>query len=156
MSQKPRCKKCGRVLRDPVSIARGMGPVCAGDTGRAGRRPQVCTRRSTGRAYDAVPCGAGGASATSPQQAPLPVQAAQVREAEQPKPATTKRERVRLARSQRKADFLARQPVQVGVNARTREPVIYNPVGPDGWVDNQGRQVSHEFLQSYLQRYQFI
>ena len=148
MSQKHRCKKCGRVLRDPVSIARGMGPVCAGDTGRAGRRPQVRARRLTGRAYNAI--------GTSTQQAPLPVQAAQVREAEQPEPATTKRERIRLARSQRKADFLARQPVQVGVNARTREPVIYNPVGPDGWVDNQGRQVSHEFLQSYLQRYQFI
>ena len=143
MSQKPRCKKCGRVLRDPVSIARGIGPVCAGDTGRAGRRPQVRPRRSAGRAYNAI--------GTSTQQAPLPVQIA-----EQPEPKITKQERIRRARTKRKADFLARQPVQVGVNARTREPVIYNPVGPDGWVDNQGRQVSHEFLQSYLQRYQFI
>ena len=25
-----RCKKCGRPLRDPQSIARGMGPECAG------------------------------------------------------------------------------------------------------------------------------
>lgn len=25
-----KCKKCGRPLRDPVSIARGMGPNCAG------------------------------------------------------------------------------------------------------------------------------
>ena len=25
-----RCKKCGRPLRDPESIARGMGPECAG------------------------------------------------------------------------------------------------------------------------------
>ncbi len=28
--QATRCKKCGRTLRDPVSIARGMGPECAG------------------------------------------------------------------------------------------------------------------------------
>ena len=28
-----RCKKCGRTLRDPESIARGMGPECAGSTG---------------------------------------------------------------------------------------------------------------------------
>jgi hypothetical protein len=28
-----RCKKCGRMLRDPESIARGMGPECAGHTG---------------------------------------------------------------------------------------------------------------------------
>ena len=143
MNQKPRCKKCGRVLRDPVSIARGMGPVCAGETGRSSRRPQVRARRSAGRAYD--PLG------SSTRQSPLPVQVA-----EQPEPALTKRERIRLARSKRKAHFLSRQPFQVGVNARTREPVVYNPVGSDVWMDNQGRQVSHEFLESYLQRYQFI
>jgi hypothetical protein len=34
--------------------------------------------------------------------------------------------------------------------------LIYNPIGSDGWMDNQGWQVSHEFLESYLQRYQFI
>ena len=28
-----RCKKCGRPLRDPESIARGMGPECANITG---------------------------------------------------------------------------------------------------------------------------
>jgi hypothetical protein len=143
MSQKPRCKKCGRVLSDPVSIARGMGPVYAGDTGRAGRRPQVRSRRSAGRTYDAV---GGGA-----QQSPLPVQVA-----EQPKPERSKRERIRSIRSTRKAHFLAREPIQIGINTRTREPVIYSPVGVDGWEDEQGRQVSHEFLQSYLQRYQFI
>src|SRR5260221_6290297 len=37
------CKKCGRPLHDPVSVARGMGPKCAGigSTGkgfRSGRR----------------------------------------------------------------------------------------------------------------------
>ena len=26
----PKCKKCGRPLRDPLSIIRGMGPACAG------------------------------------------------------------------------------------------------------------------------------
>src|SRR5512139_2518217 len=26
------CRKCGRLLRDPESIARGMGPECAGIT----------------------------------------------------------------------------------------------------------------------------
>ncbi|MGE5464832.1 MAG: DUF6011 domain-containing protein [Syntrophothermus sp.] len=31
--QTTRCKKCGRPLRDPESIARGMGPECAGSTG---------------------------------------------------------------------------------------------------------------------------
>ena len=143
MKSKPRCKKCGRVLRNPISIARGMGPVCAGDTGRAGRRPQVRARRSAGRTYDAVGRGT--------QQSLLPVQIA-----EQPEPKITKLEGIRRIRSTRKAHFLAREPIQIGINTRTREPVIYSPVGADGWVDEQGRQVSHEFLQSYLQRYQFI
>jgi hypothetical protein len=46
-----RCKKCGRTLRDPESIARGMGPECAGRTG--GRRKKYCSRRKvhSGSAY---------------------------------------------------------------------------------------------------------
>ena len=36
------CKKCGRPLHDPVSVARGMGPKCAGiaSTGRGFRSRQ--------------------------------------------------------------------------------------------------------------------
>jgi hypothetical protein len=89
----------------------------------------------------------------------LPVQVAEKPEPTPLKrdvPELTKRDRIHLARSKRKAHFLSRQPFQVGVNARTREPVVYNPIGSDVWMDNQGRQVSHEFLESYLQRYQFI
>jgi len=42
-----RCKKCGRPLRNPVSVARGMGPICSGGAGagksfRSSRR--VCSR----------------------------------------------------------------------------------------------------------------
>ena len=40
--QATRCKKCGRTLRDRVSIARGMGPECAGST--RGRK-KYCSRR---------------------------------------------------------------------------------------------------------------
>jgi hypothetical protein len=38
-----RCKKCGRPLRDPESIARGMGPECAGSTG--GRKKYYSRKR---------------------------------------------------------------------------------------------------------------
>ena len=55
----PRCKKCGRKLTDPVSIARGVGPVCAGLTGYR-RRVRTRQRRSSGRAYDALGHGSGG------------------------------------------------------------------------------------------------
>lgn len=42
----PRCKKCGRPLSDPSSIARGMGPECAGVSTKRGRSVRV--RRLTG------------------------------------------------------------------------------------------------------------
>lgn len=43
-----RCKKCGRVLRDPVSIARGMGTKCAGLSGKGGRSVLVRTHHGSG------------------------------------------------------------------------------------------------------------
>jgi hypothetical protein len=45
-----RCKKCGRPLRDPESVARGMGPECASSTG--GRKKYYSGRRvHSGSAY---------------------------------------------------------------------------------------------------------
>ncbi len=34
----PKCKKCGKPLRDPRSIAAGMGPVCRGERGGGGMK----------------------------------------------------------------------------------------------------------------------
>lgn len=48
---KPRCKRCHRVLHDPVSIAIGMGPECRGDSGHSTRSPQVHQKSSRGSAY---------------------------------------------------------------------------------------------------------
>ena len=41
-----RCKVCGKPLRDPMSIARGMGPKCAGvsNSGKSFRSPVRATR----------------------------------------------------------------------------------------------------------------
>jgi hypothetical protein len=48
-----RCIKCGRPLRDPESIARGMGPECAGATG--GYRKKYSSRvRSNSSSYYAA------------------------------------------------------------------------------------------------------
>ena len=48
----PKCAKCGRPLTNPESIARGMGPECAGVSG-SGHRKSVPVRstRSHGHAY---------------------------------------------------------------------------------------------------------
>lgn len=48
----PKCSKCGRPLTNPESIARGMGPECAGVSGNGGRRSvHIRSTRSHGHAY---------------------------------------------------------------------------------------------------------
>lgn len=47
----PRCTKCGRPLRDPDSVARGMGPECSGMSGRRGRSVQARGSVGTGSTY---------------------------------------------------------------------------------------------------------
>ena len=143
MAQKPRCKKCGRVLRNPISIARGMGPVCAGEMGKGRWLYKSRSHQSHSQSYDAV-----GSSATQPRLL--------VQSLESPKKQTPRRERLRWVRTQRKISFLSRQPFQVGINASTRDPVVYNPIGTDDWIDLQGKRISHENLGRYLQRYHFI
>lgn len=46
-----RCIKCGRPLRDPASIARGMGPECAGDNGGRRRKYRSLVRSRRGSSY---------------------------------------------------------------------------------------------------------
>lgn len=56
MSEKsgPKCKVCGRPLRDPVSVAIGAGPACRGQHGRTSRRSVArANRRARRERYDA-------------------------------------------------------------------------------------------------------
>ena len=46
--------KCRRPLRDPESIARGMGPECAGDTGGRRRKNRSGARSWSGFSYAAM------------------------------------------------------------------------------------------------------
>ncbi len=48
--QQPRCVKCGRKLKAPESIARGMGPKCAGVSSK-GRGVKIRMRKHYGSAY---------------------------------------------------------------------------------------------------------
>ena len=48
-----RCKVCGRPLHDPVSIARGMGPKCAGIF-NSGKSFHSTSRISSGSSYSLV------------------------------------------------------------------------------------------------------
>ena len=57
-----RCIKCGRPLRDPDSIARGMGPECAGVTGGHRRKYRSGVRSHRSSSYTAL----GHSSAATP------------------------------------------------------------------------------------------
>jgi hypothetical protein len=50
----PRCKKCGKPLRDPESVARGMGPECAGISGKRGKSVRVRKQINSGSVYSVV------------------------------------------------------------------------------------------------------
>lgn len=53
MTETARCIKCGRPLRDPKSIVRGMGPECAGDTGGHRRKYRSGVHSRSGSFYTA-------------------------------------------------------------------------------------------------------
>ena len=141
MQQQVRCKKCGRILKSPASIAMGMGPKCAGFSGgskgvrvRAGRR-------------GGAPYSQGTSSGT---QAAFPT-------GEIKQKRLSKREIAKRNREERRRLFDERLPFQCGLLLPEREPIIYTPTEDGSWKDStSGRVVPHEQLQSYLKRYQFI
>mgnify|MGYP001216052007 FL=1 len=50
---RPQGKKCGRPLRDQDSIARGMGPECAGISGSRGKFTSIRRQNGSGSTYNA-------------------------------------------------------------------------------------------------------
>jgi len=138
---KPRCKKCGRVLSDPVSIARGMGPKCAGISG-GGRKEKARLRKRSGIPYHA--------GATCNIQTTLPI-------GDTTPKRPSKRDLAKQSREERRRLFDERLPFQCGLLLPERKPVIYTPTKDGGWEDStSGRVIPHDQLQSYLKRYQFI
>lgn len=136
-----KCKKCGRALKNPLSVAMGMGPKCAGVSAQ-GQKVHISVRRSSGKSYNSI--GAGAA------QIPLmPLQP--------PEKKNSRKEVVRRLREERRRLFEQRQSFQCGRLLRTKTPLMYEPVGEKEWKDSlSGRVISHEHLQDYLSRYRFI
>lgn len=142
MERKPMCKKCGRVLKSPASIARGMGSKCAGITTARGKSVQVRMKQSWGTAPQS--------SRTGGRQAPL-------FSGEMPAKPLTKREQYRRRREERRRMFEMREAFQCGLLLPQREPLVYVPLKDGNWKENpSGRVISHERLQEYLKRYRFI
>ncbi len=142
MEGKPKCKKCGRALKSPASIARGIGPKCAGVATVRGKSVCVRTKPSSGRAYHGIGTG-------SKQMLLLP--------GEFPAKPLSKREQYRRRREERRRMFEMREAFQCGLLLPQRKPLVYVPLKDGNWMENpSGRIISHERLQEYLRRYQFI
>ncbi|MGE5464828.1 MAG: DUF6011 domain-containing protein [Syntrophothermus sp.] len=137
MEQQARCKKCGRILKSPQSIALGMGSTCAGMTSSASRATQVRQKRSSGKPYKIDYVSKQKISLTGDLST---------------KPLTS-----RQIREQRRRLFEERKPFRCGIFAKTRKPLIYVPTENGLWKEDwSGREISHDRLKGYLRKYQFI
>ena len=141
MESTVKCKKCGRVLKNPLSVALGMGQKCAGVSLQR-QRFHASARQSSGRAFNAV--GAGGL------QIPL-------LPSQPPEKKISRKEMVRRKREERRRLFEQRQSFQCGRLVRSKTPLMYEPVGDKEWKDSMsGKVIPQEQLQAYLIRYRFI
>lgn len=142
MERKPKCKKCGRVLKSPASIVRGMGPKCAGVTVASGKsvRPRI-----------SLGSGVACQSASSNQlQTPL-------FSGDLPTKRLSKRKLYRRRRDERRLSFETRKPFQCGMLLPKRRPLVYTPLNDGSWKESPtGRVISHERLQNYLRQYRLI
>jgi len=142
MEKQPRCKKCGRRLKSPLSIAIGMGPKCAGMKSISGKSVRVQSKTSSRTVYSD--------KMLNQVQAPLFA-------GELPKKRVNKRQLFRRRRDERRRLFETRLPFQCGLVMPARKPLVYTPLEDGSWrEDYSGRVISHERLQQYLVRYMFI
>ena len=142
MEGKSKCKKCGRVLKSAISIARGMGPICAGVSSTSRKRFTSRSKNNTGAAY-------AGVEANHAQTPLFP--------GDLPSKRLNKRELFRKRRQERRRLFETHLPFQCGLVLPARKPLVYTPLENGFWQENpSGRVISHERLQQYLQRYRFI
>ncbi|MEA3350719.1 MAG: DUF6011 domain-containing protein [Chloroflexota bacterium] len=136
---KPRCSKCGRPLSNPVSIARGMGPVCAGLTGRGGGRSSSKSSRSP-RVY---------CVASTSGYSDLPLFAADDDEDKNDNGDSPEDD---VAEKTQQEKFESHEPFRIGSDAD--KPVICKPADDDKWVCGT-RTMSHTRMRLYLERYVF-
>lgn len=137
-----KCRKCGRVLKNPVSIAMGMGPKCAGVSMTTGKKLHAGNRRRVGKGYNAVGIG----------HSQIPLMLSLV-----PEDLSSRRDMTRQQREERRRLFNERRTFQCGISARSKTPLMYEPVGEKDWKDTlNGKVISQEQLQAHLIRSRLI
>ncbi len=138
-----KCKKCGRALKSPLSIAMGMGPKCAGVSLTGRKKLNIGLRRSSGRIYNVVESGSSQ----------MPMMISQTALEKQ----LSRKEQARRQREERKRLFEERCSFQCGTLVRSKMQLTYEPVGEQEWRDSlSGKVLSQEQLHAYLARYRFI
>lgn len=178
----PRCKKCGKPLRDPESIARGMGPECAGLSGRRGRSLRVRRQISTGSAYGGfgtkkpeAPLFAWGGHERNHRQVPTQLAgfppdllrlvlsapatgaiAAHLKRAGRKRPNQKGCSPGRTLREIRRRCIDLRMLFWPGFFFK-RQPMACIPCGDNNWrISSEGREISENDLIAYLSRYGVI
>ncbi|HSW63814.1 MAG TPA: DUF6011 domain-containing protein [Dissulfurispiraceae bacterium] len=125
---KPRCKKCGRTLRDPLSIARGMGPECSGAAPikKGSSRAKVAQKGRSPQSYSLASAIGKTGSVGQAVEKPL-----------------------NLRRNRAEA-FYNREQFTVGKSA-------FTPLGDERWIDESTQKViAHQYLEGWLLRYGLI
>lgn len=173
----PKCKKCRRPLRDPASIARGMGPECAGVVtkgrrytsswgARPGRSNIAGIEKSTARNLFSF---AGNDQRKVPEVlaafpadlvdlvlcAPAPGSIAScIRKYSRQK--QSKLQPIRLLKQIRRICIEHHLPFWPGLSMKS-EPIACIPWGEHGWkIGENGRVISENELVAYLGRYGII
>jgi hypothetical protein len=142
MEKQARCKKCGRRLKSPLSIAIGMGSKCAGLKSTTGRSVRVQNKPTSPTSYS--------------DKTLIQVQAS-LFFGDLPKKRLSKRELFCRRREECRRLFETRLPFQCGLVLPTKKPLVYTPLEDGSWRENpSGRVISNERLQQYLVRFRFI
>ncbi|HSG44245.1 MAG TPA: DUF6011 domain-containing protein [Anaerolineales bacterium] len=175
----PRCKKCGRPLSSPESIARGMGPECAGISSSRKNYVPARKRNGSGSTYEVL----GKKQITIPMfswmdssdmQEHLPDQlirfpsdllylvlsapargeiAMRVKNHKQNSSKGRVQSPILTLREIRRACINLRLLFWPGFSFKG-EPLACIPCGDDNWrIGNDGREISVSDLVAYLSRY---
>jgi hypothetical protein len=142
MEKQPSCRKCGRRLKSPMSIARGMGATCAGLTATFVNNIGTSDSGGSRTKYK-------GAGSSHLQTLLFP--------GDLPGKRLSTREVYSKRRSERRQSFELRKRFQCGLLLPRRKPLIYTPLDDGSWRESpSGRVISHQHLQEYLKQYKFI
>lgn len=150
-----RCKVCGRQLHNPISIARGIGPVCAGDQ-PTGRKTRVKACSYSRRSYvDSAPSNQMFPPITAGLIAQdrlyrlitIPLTLSEYRT----ELAHMKRGTKKILRKMRAGMLQARKAFCAGAFLLNEEQCVFEPVDEKSWREvHSSRVLENSALQTYL------